>query len=309
MGNILKKNIEKLYCPKWIFGICKGNIEEIIRTKTFNPDINWQRSKSKNIFYADPFILNTNGGNHKILIEEFSNLDLYGKISLMTFDQNFKLKSHKIVLDTKSHLSYPFVFNENSKTYIFPESAKNEKLSCYEFCHDTETVSLLKDIINLPLLDSSIIKHKNKYWIFGAMRNSIMSYELHIFYSDNILGPYTPHSANPVKNESDGVRQAGNFIIVNEVIYRPTQNCKNFYGESITINKITELSEIGFTEEPYMNIELNAENKKNHKMKTIHTLNVLNNIMVVDARISIFAPIKQILESIKNRTNKRWVTK
>jgi hypothetical protein len=58
-----------------------------------------------------------------------------------------------------------------------------------------------------------------------------------------------------------------------------------------------------------MNIELNAENKKNHKMKTIHTLNVLNNIMVVDARISIFAPIKQILESIKNRTNKRWVTK
>ena len=309
MSSILKKYIDKLYCTQWTFGICNGNIEDIIRTKTFDPSIYWHKSKSKDTFYADPFILSANEEYVKILVEELSYNEIYGKISLMTYDKNFKYKSHKIVLDTKSHLSYPFVFNENNKTYIFPESAQNKKLSCYEFCHDSETLSFLKDIINLPLRDSSIIKHNNKYWLFGVMYSNIINYELHIFYSDNLLGPYTPHPSNPLKNGLDGIRQAGNFFVVDEILYRPTQNCKNFYGESITINKITELNEIGFAEEPYMTIELNSENKNNYKINTIHTLNVLNNTMVVDARAIFFAPIKQLLLSLENRTKRLWMTK
>ena len=304
MNGFLRKYINKLYCPQWTFGIFRGNIEDIISTKTFDPSIYWHKAKSKDTYYADPFILSANEECIKILIEEFSYKKFYGKISLMTFDQNFKLKSHKIVLDTKGHLSYPFIFNENNKTYIFPESAQNKKLSCYEFCHDSETLSFLKDIINLPLRDSSIIKHKNKYWLFGVMSDSIMNYELHVFYSDNLLGSFTPHPSNPIKNGLDGIRQAGNFFVVDEIIYRPTQNCKNFYGESITINKITELNEIGFEEEPYMTIKLNSENKNNYKINTIHTLNVLNNTMVIDAKTTFFAPIKQVINSIKYRTKK-----
>lgn len=298
------KYLDKLFYKKWTIGICHGNIEDIIRNKTFDPDINWVRSKSFDKFYADPFLLTSNDGCHKILIEEYPFKDDYGKISLMTLDQDFNIKSQKILLDTKSHLSYPFVFNENSKTYIFPETAQNNKLSCYEYNYETETMSFVKDIIELPLRDSTIIKHNNKYWIFGTLSDNGIDYKLYVYSSDSLLGTYKPHPANPIKNGLDGTRSAGNFIIVDGIIYRPTQNCKNSYGESITVNKIIEINETVISEEPYMTIQLNTENINNHRISTIHTINVLNDTIVVDGKLSIFSPILQVRNSIKYRLNK-----
>lgn len=304
----VSKYIDKLFFKKWTIGICRGKIEDIIRNKIFDPDINWLRLKSFDKFYADPFFLATNDGNIKILLEEYSFKENYGKISSMTFDQDYKLKTKKLLLDTKSHLSYPFIFNENNKTYIFPETAQNNKLSCYEYDPKNETMSFLKDIIDLPLRDSTIIKYNNKYWIFGTMSDNGLDYELHVYYSDNLLGTYNPHPANPIKNGLDGTRSAGNFITIDGIIYRPTQNCQNSYGESITINKITEISETNISEEPYMTIQLNPENKNNRRISAIHTINIFKNTIVVDGQISIFSPLQQVKNSLMYRLNKRKIS-
>lgn len=304
----VSKYIDKLFFKKWTIGICRGKIEDIIRNKIFDPDINWLRLKSFDKFYADPFFLATNDGNIKILLEEYSFKENYGKISLMTLDQDYKLKTKKLLLDTKSHLSYPFIFNENNKTFIFPETAQNNKLSCYEYDPKNETMRFLKDIIDLPLRDSTIIKYNNKYWIFGTMSDNGLDYELHVYYSDNLLGTYNPHPANPIKNGLDGTRSAGNFITIDGIIYRPTQNCQNSYGESITINRITEISETNISEEPYMTIQLNPENKNNRRISTIHTINIFKNTIVVDGQISIFSPLQQVKNSIMYRLNKRKIS-
>jgi hypothetical protein len=84
--------------------------------------------KSFDKFYADPFLLSSKDGNFKIIFEDYTFDDDYGKISLMTLDKSFRQVNHKILLDTKSHLSYPFVFTENNKTYVFPEAGKSGKL-------------------------------------------------------------------------------------------------------------------------------------------------------------------------------------
>lgn len=304
----VSKYIDKLFFKKWTIGICRGKIEDIIRDKIFDPDINWLRLKSFDRFYADPFLLETNDGSIKILLEDYPFKENYGKISLMTLDKDYKIKNKKLLLDTKSHLSYPFIFNENNKTYIFPETAQNNKLSCYEYDPKNETMSFLKDIIDLPLRDSTIIKYNNKYWIFGTMSDNGLDYELHVYYSDNLLGTYHPHPANPIKNGLDGTRSAGNFITIDGIIYRPTQNCQNSYGESITINKITEISQTNISEEPYMTIRLNPENKNNRRINTIHTINIFKNTIVVDGQISIFSPLQQVKNSIMYRLNKRKIT-
>lgn len=304
----ISKYIDKLFFKKWTIGICRGKIDDIIRNKIFDPDINWLRLKSVDRFYADPFLLATNDGSIKILLEDYPYKENYGKISLMTLDQDYKLKTTKLLLDTKSHLSYPFIFNENNKTYIFPETAQNNKLSCYEYDPKNETMSFLKDIIDLPLRDSTIIKYDNKYWIFGTMSDNGLDYELHVYYSDNLLGTYNPHPANPIKNGLDGTRSAGNFITIDGIIYRPTQNCQNSYGESITINKVTEISETNISEEPYMTIRLNPENKNNRRINTIHTINIFKNTIVVDGQLSIFSPLQQLKNSIMYRLNKRKIT-
>ena len=301
MENILITYYNKLFFKKWIIGICHENISDIIRKKKFNPNIKWLRTDSPDKFYADPFLIPSKNGGLNIMYEEFPFNENYGKISLMALDEKFNPKSNKLLLDTKSHLSYPFIYAENNKTYIFPESAQNGKLSCYEYDSESESIKFLKDILDLPLRDSTIIKHDNKYWIVGTLSEAAIDYKLHIFVSDNLLGPYIPHPKNPVKNGLNGTRSAGNFIEINGTIYRPTQNCQKNYGESITINKVTELSLENFSEEPHMTIKINKKNKNNRDVRSIHTINVLGNNIVVDGEQWIFSPKEQWKSFLKSR--------
>lgn len=294
MNRTLSKYIDKLFFKQWIIGICKDNIKDIIRTKNFDLNINWLPKKSFDKFYADPFPLVSNNGNFKILYEEFKFGEDYGKISLLTLDKSFNQVNNKVLLDTKSHLSYPFVFIENNKTYVFPEAGKSGKLSCYEYDPVHESINFVEDILNLPLRDSTILKHDGKYWIFGALSENYSNYKLYVFFSESLLGPYVLHPGNPINGGLNGIRSAGNFIEVDGIIYRPTQNCKNKYGESITINKIIELNEINVVEEPYLTISINKKNRKNYRMHSIHTINVMDNIIAVDGEYWTFAPIRQL---------------
>lgn len=294
MKSIYSKYIDKLFYKNWTIGICKGDIKEIIRNKTFDPDITWLFENSYDKYYADPFMIVSNDGKFRILHEEFPYASDYGVLSLVTLDRDFKPIGYKTLLDTKSHLSYPFYFTEDDKTYIFPEAGQSGKLSCYEYDRETETMSFLKDIIDLPLRDSTILKNDGKYWIFGTIGESETGYKLYVFYSERLLGPYTPHHSNPVKEGLNGNRPAGNFIEVDGVIYRPTQNCQNIYGESITINRMIELNERNIVEQPYLDIVINKKNKHNPGIRTIHTLNVVDNYIVVDGIKWTFSPLKQL---------------
>ena len=116
-----------------------------------------------------------------------------------------------------------------------------------------------------------------------------------------MLGPYVPHPENPVKDSSNGTRPAGNFIEVDGTFYRPSQNCENKYGESITINKINVLNELSFNEEPYMLITINKENQRKHKVHTIHTINALDDIIAVDGMKWIFSPFDQWKKYLRDR--------
>ena len=301
MENILRTYINKLFFKKWIIGLCRDNIADIIRKKSFNPNIKWLRTDSPDKFYADPFLILSKDGGLNIMYEEYPFNENYGKICLISLDEKLNPKSNKLLLDTKSHLSYPFIYAENNKTYIFPESAQNGKLSCYEYDIESESLKFLKDILDLPLRDSTILKHDNKYWIAGTLSENVIDYKLNIYVSDSLLGPYTPHPKNPVKNGLDGTRSAGNFIEIDGIIYRPTQNCQNNYGESITINKVTELNIENFSEEPHMIINIDRKNKNNRDVRSIHTINVLENIIVVDGEQWIFSPKEQWKNFLKRR--------
>jgi hypothetical protein len=293
MNRTLSKYIGKFYFKKWIIGIFRDDIRDIIRSKTFNPDIKWLMKESVDKFYADPFLITSKDENLRVICEEYPFEDDYGKISLMTLDKKFNLVNYKILLDTGSHLSYPFLFTENNRIYVFPESKKSGKVICYEYDKENESLEFRKEILTLSLVDSSILKYDNKYWLFGTQNENEKNYKLFLFFSENLMGPYKPHPCNPVKSGLDGTRSAGDFIEVDGSIYRPSQNCTYDYGESMTVNKITLLNETAFAEEPYMDIRINKKNKCNNGMHTIHTINVINDNVVVDGMHWTFSPVSQ----------------
>jgi len=308
MSGLIQKLIEKLYHKQWIIGICKGDIKDIILTKSFDPEITWIPVKSFDNFHADPFLFITKNGNINIFFEDFDFNKFYGKIKLVSFDKNLKLISEKVLLDTGCHFSYPFIFEEDNRIYVFPESAQSGGLFCYEYDPKKQSLNLLKQIIDLPLLDSTILKYEDKYWLFATMKGQDPYSKLHIYFSENLFGPYNPHHDNPVKNSLIGSRPAGNFIKINGIIYRPTQNCVTRYGDSITINKVNVLNEHRFEEEPIMLISLNKNRHSNRQMHTIHTLNFADQLIVVDGMKWTFSPFDQWRTFIRNRRLERQLS-
>lgn len=209
-----------------------------------------------------------------------------------------------MLLDTKFHLSYPFIFRENNRVYVFPEAGQSGKLTCYEYEPVKQELNYLCEIIDLPLIDPTILKYNDKYWIFGTLAGSQASRNLFIFYSDNMMGQYRQHPENPVTDSLNGSRPAGNFIKIDGILFRLAQNCENRYGESITIFKVNRLDENHYEEEEYMKLEINKEKYLNRGVCTMHTLNIMENIIVVDGKKRIFYPIAKsryyLLNGVKN---------
>jgi hypothetical protein len=305
MKKLFSTYIDKLFFKKWTIGLGRGSIDEMIRKKSFDAEIQWIDLKTNKRFIADPFFLPEKDGLN-LLLEDFSSDDQYGKISIVELDNKLEIKNSDILLDTTTHLSYPFIFKENERIFVFPESGDQSKLACYEYHPDTKSLTFLKNILDLPLFDASIVKYANKYWLFGIFCNEDgTNYELNIYVSDNLLGDYLPHPGNPVKQGLDGTRSAGDFIFVDGEMYRPTQNCQNEYGESITIFKIIALNEQAFAEIPYMIIDTKSLNISSKRISKIHTINSLNGYIVIDGMIHVFAPWLQFINSVKFRLGNR----
>lgn len=279
---------------QWNIGFCKGDINQIIRDKKCDLSFNWLPQNNKTVSVADPFIFKGFDGKLKLLYEDFSMSDpsKYGRIFLSDIDKTFIPGSRKQILDTKKHSSYPFIFYDNNSTYIIPETSALNKVSAFLYDQKTNSLGSEKILINnLPLLDATVFKYNNKYWLFATSGARGLDHsELFIYYADSFLGNYSAHAKNPVKNNADGSRPAGNVITVDGEIFRPAQNCSRYYGESITINKITRLTENDFEEEYYFKIK--PDNKSAFK-GGIHTINVLEDIIVIDGIKMLFNPLKK----------------
>lgn len=294
---LLKKYSDKLYLKQWSIGFAKANMEELIRNKRNSLPIQWLSPESNKFSYADPFIFRTEDGQVHVLFESVSTVDLDGKITLMTIDNQLNPVAQKTLLATEAHLSYPFVYKENGKIYVFPENAFSGSLFCYEFDTATQTLINKKEVINQPVVDATITKYEGKYWLFGTMVGEKRNSDLHIFYSNSLTGPYTAHAGNPVKSDLYSARPAGNLVIVDGNLYRPAQNCSSYYGESISINKITKLNTTQFAEEEYFTIQANKKDQFNYG---IHTINACGDTIIVDGQKKYFQPIQQLARKLKS---------
>ena len=287
---------------EWGIGVSKYDIENIIRQKKTSLPVNWLPLSNKHRATADPFIFTANDGSINILYEDFSMTDdsKYGTLRLAKLNEKLDLISDKEIMDAKSHLSYPFVFKENGKTYIIPESRQQNKVSCYEYDFETDSLINEKVIIdNLPLLDSTIVKYNNKYWLFCTFGDQKFEHsKLYIHYADSIDGPWQAHTSNPVKYNLRGSRPGGALVQVDGQLYRPAQNCKDYYGQSLVINRITELTETSFKEEEYFELLPQKECKFN---RGIHTINAADGVIVIDGIKMIFDPITKLKLLIKKK--------
>ncbi len=293
--NFFRKYYSKLFFKQWSIGVIEESINDIIRNKKSKLNVKWYNTPNIYTSFADPCGFIDAKGELNILAEHFTTGRFNGKICSIIYNDNNGFSSPRTILNAESHFSYPMVFNENGKMYVFTENAQDGGLISYEYNPEAARFYNKKRISELPLLDGTILKENGLYWLFATLLDEGALSQLRIYYSDNLFGPYTAHPQNPVRDNLDGTRPAGAFIRVDGKIYRPSQNCANYYGESLTIHQVKKLTVTEYEEEEYMVIE---PEKKSEYNFGIHTINVAGKYVVIDGQKGHFQPFMQSVRKV-----------
>ncbi len=255
-------------------GIIRKPIGDILKSGINKGDIQWLSHPHKDRFFADPFLWHEDDENYYILCEEYMFFEEKGKITLLTISKrDFKLLERKIIIEEKTHLSFPYC--QVDSDYIIPESSASGKSKVY-FFKDGERISE-KVMFDEGLIDTSFYKDASgQTWMFTA-KTKIPSTELYLYRLDG--EKWIPVHNNPIISNNRVTRSAGRFFEYNGKVYRPVQDCKGRYGRQTKILEIKNVSEEGVIYEEAQTLN-SFENPPYDE--TFHTFNTYGDFTIVD---------------------------
>lgn len=289
--------IDKFTYHTWNIGFAETTIASVVSNP--NPKINWVKHKYNNGFFADPFLLSYSDKEILVLVEDFPYNKDKGLISLLRIDRmTYELIEKKILLEHSFHQSYPFILRLEDKIVVLPEVSASGNLYAYDLV-DGELKNQ-RVVLNEPMLDSTIIEYNGKWWLFGTKRGPESNKTLHIYYSDRPLSGYKEIAQKPAKIDAATARPGGHMFIKDSQLYRVVQKNDNFYGESMFLMRVTELTVSSFDEEMVHEItpDLGCFDK------AFHTIDGLNSLCVVDGLHETVSPIRKITNKIIAKFNR-----
>lgn len=244
---------------------------------------NFRKIKApKGKFWADPFVIKWQGKYH-LFFEEYCYDRKKGIIKVGEIDHYGGLKNNVVALESDTHLSNPFVFIENDSLYLMPEQADAKDISIYKniiFPYKWEKViTILKGGY---YVDPVLFKKDDIWWLFFVEKvseNGSTTTYAKLYFANNLEEPWEEHPKNPISTDCHYSRSAGSPININGKIIRPVQDCSRGYGY-----KINYLEIIKITKTEYKDRKIEGYSPSKLKLNGIHTVNFIDNILVIDGR-------------------------
>lgn len=239
------------YINRWNIGILKTPIANCLTNEINHQDVHWFPPLKGHQFIADPFAVFHD--SNLFLFYEF--LDYRNKIGKIHFAKlnpyDYSLQETGEALSSTKHLSYPYVFKESGCFYMIPESSKSKEISLYLATRFPNKWEKVHTLLNVGGIDNTILFYNNRWWLFFTLsdyKNQALQ-ELHLAFSDDLMGKWQLHPKNPVKIDRASARPGGTPFVHQKSLFRPAQDCSKNYGGGITINKVLQLTETVFHEE------------------------------------------------------------
>ena len=241
--------------------------------------IQWMK-EGKRHYYADPFFYN-DGENWRIIAEEMDHQELNGFISEWVVRDEGEPIEYKRTLSQLHHMSYPYIIHHNGTTYCIPETSEAKEVVLYEWAGEWKRVKTM--LQGFAAVDATITHYNHQWWMFCTKASGLNSHneELHVFYSDDLLGDWKAHPLNPVKVDVRSSRPAGTPFVVDGSLYRPSQDCSRTYGGAVVINRIHTLTSKQFKEEPAYRLE---PNRSSDYPDGLHTISFVNGVALLDGK-------------------------
>ncbi|MEG1210278.1 MAG: hypothetical protein RSE29_04060 [Leclercia sp.] len=265
-----------------------------------------QQLDKKYIFQADPFIIDK-GDLLYVFYEAFSFVNSKGVLRCRILNKDL-LEIDDVKLegfdDLKCHLSFPFLFQNDGKLFMIPESAERKEVILFQsvdFPVRWEKVKVL--VSDMAVTDNVAFElHGKNYLVSTTLDN-----EMVIHTSEDIMGDWTLIS--PDLNVCNvHPRGAGAPYTVNDKTYIFTQECNpEMYGKSIFIKELTNLTADKYEEKLVGKISSSINNSDG-----IHTLNFTDNYIVYDTKhltFSLLSTLKKLAYKIMVSHRKRLFNK
>ena len=266
------KNI-KLIEKKWVIGFVEGGYETIFNHK--KNTVHWVKNPKRDRWYADPFILSMDDDVICILAEEYRFDYPKGRIAKLTIDRhNWRIIKDDIVLETKTHLSFPNILRLDGKIYVYPENCRSGKMSIYEYEPDQERLVFKRVICDDALWDSSITNLFGKWQLFGGKTNGCC---MDVYNWSDTEKKFV--FDRTYESQKRNYQLAGQLFSYEGGVYCPTQDATETYGGAIEIMKIVE------KEDGLEFIPTKRLTSPNFRYRLgMHTLNEYNGMLVIDVK-------------------------
>ncbi len=237
-------------------------------------------------WFADPLLFSDNGKTW-LFVEAFNKETKKGEIGYFEIIDG-QAANFKKIIETPTHMSYPFVFKHKNEYYMIPETGAAKEIVLYKAKSFPDDWIRDKVLLSGEVYRDSTVYKDNlgnikllTYRQEGRHRYDV-KYYLEVFDLDmknvelkKISEKYDKHKIN---------RPAGHILDFKEHSYRPAQKCSRVYGESIYIYEFDDynfpLSGKLINELRGKDIELN----KGGKIVTIHTYSQAGGYEVIDYR-------------------------
>lgn len=224
-------------------------------------------------FYADPMLFKHEGINY-LFFEDYDYTK--GVISCVTVDEDLNISTPVTVLELNTHLSFPFIFEEEGHIYMLPESCTSREVTLYEA--QNFPCDWVKKKVLLPFagVDSVLFKHDGYYWIFTTVDHPDQLME--IYYSKSLLTEFQPH---PINSQRLQGRNAGHPFTDQGKLIRPVMNSEISYGHHIVLREIVKLTPDEFEEREICCLNPDWA----PRLKGMHTFNFNEDFVVYDGKV------------------------
>ena len=236
--NSIRNIIDTLHSNFWNIGFVEEDIRDVLNTSELN--VHWLKHNYHDRWFADPFLLKVTPSEVTALVEEFSYKSKKGRIAKLTIQRDgYVLRDMKILLDLPTHLSFPVIYRKDNKVYIMPENSQSGETKIYLYDDNCDTLTLQNVVNKLPLTDATImLAPDGKRYLFSTYIPYQNGNKLQV-YSFNHENLTSSHEVvQEIVYEFNTARNAGDVFTVDGQMYRPSQNCINWYGNGVVIEKL-----------------------------------------------------------------------
>jgi len=251
---------------------------------TFRPEEMTQIPSSPGVTRADPFLWSRDG-THYLFMEDWPAGDPCAHISAMELDDHGKQRGSPVpIISSKTHFSYPYVFEYDGQLWMLPEYSSSNRLQlfrCVEFPHHWVADRILME--GTSYADPTVFEHDGVWWMFISLKTGFcgLTSNLFLFHADNpISSEWIPHPMNPVVSGFHQSRPAGRPFVANGRLFRPAQNCLKRYGHFVVFNEITRLDVHRYAERSVRKIMPWAEH-----ILAVHHFDICGNRAAMDIQL------------------------